>query len=74
MRKGNGKMPRLWLIFGLVYVLIAVGIFFHHFLSFPAMWQWEEVLHHETFFIGTVWVATAYLFVAIVELIVARKK
>ena len=67
MRKGESAMPRLWLIFGLVYVLVAILIFLHHFLSFNAMWHWEEALHHEAFFIATIWVATAYLFVALVE-------
>lgn len=60
-------MPKLWLIFGLVYMLVAGLIFLHHFLNFNAMWHWEEALHHEAFFIATVWVASAYLFVALVE-------
>ena len=74
MRKGDSTMPRLWLIFGLVYVLVAVLIFLHHFLSFNAMWHWEDALHHEAFFIATIWVAAAYLFVALVEHFKKRRK
>ncbi len=67
-------MPRLWLIFGLVYILVAVLIFLHHFLSFNAIWYREEALHHESFFIATVWVSSAYLFVALVEHFKKRRK
>ncbi len=65
-------MPRLWLIFGLAYILVAVLIFLHHYLSYNAMWHWEEALHHEAFFIATIWVVVVYLFVAGVEYL--RKK
>ena len=60
-------MPRLWLIFGLAYILISALIFLHHFMSFDGMWRWEEALHHEAFFIATMWAASVYLFVAGVE-------
>ena len=62
-------MPRLWLAFGLIYVLVTIAIFIDHYLRFDATWQWSEGLHHEAFFIATAWVATAYLFVAAVEYI-----
>ena len=74
MRKGDRKMLRLWFIFGSVYIFVAALIFLHHFLSFNAMWHWEEAMHHEAFFIATIWVAAAYLFVALVERIAARNK
>lgn len=67
-------MPRLWLIFGLVCILVAVLIFLHHFLSFNTMGHWEEALHHEAFFIATVWVSSAYLFVAFVEHFKKRRR
>ena len=67
-------MPKLWLIFGLIYILVAVLIFLHHFLSFDAVWQWEEALHHEAFFIATIWVSSAYLFVALVEYFKKRRR
>jgi hypothetical protein len=67
-------MPRLWLVFGLVYVLVAILIFLDHLLRFEAMWHWDEALHHEAFFIATIWVAAAYLFVALVEHIRGRRK
>jgi len=67
-------MPRLWSIFGFAYILIAIFIYFHHFLSYNVMWHWEEALHHEAFFIATIWVASAYLFVAIVECLRNRKR
>lgn len=67
-------MPKLWLIFGLVYVLAAALIFLHHFLNFKAAWHWEEALHHESFFIATIWVAAAYLFVAGIEYLRNKRK
>jgi hypothetical protein len=70
----DSSMSRLWLVFGLIYLLIAALIFLHHSLSLNAVWQWEEALHHEAFFIATVWVSSAYLFVAFVEYLKKRKK
>jgi hypothetical protein len=59
---------------GLIYILVAIGIFLDHFLRFEAMWNWEEALHHETFFIATIWVGAAYLTVATVEYTIRRRK
>ena len=60
-------MPKLWLVFGLSYVVISTVIFLDQFLRYEAMWNWDEALHHECFIIATIWVASAYLFVALVE-------
>jgi hypothetical protein len=67
-------MPKLWLFFGLAYIVGAIIIFLDHFLSYDAMWHWDEAFHHEAFFIATIWVASAYLFVAMVEHIRAKRR
>ncbi len=67
------NVPRLWLMFGLIYILVAIALFLDHFLRFNAMWHWEEAMHHEAFFVSAVWVSSAYLFVAIVERIRNKK-
>jgi hypothetical protein len=72
--KEDSSMPKLWLVFGLAYILAAVLIVLDHFLRFNTAWRWDEALHHEAFFIATIWVAAAYLFVSLVEHIRGKGK
>ncbi len=67
-------MSRLWLTAGLIYIVIAIGIFLDQLLRVTSRWQWDEALHHEAFVMATVWVGAAYLTVATVEYIVRRRK
>ena len=60
-------MPGLWLLAGLIYMLAGIGIYLDHTLRFSQQWNWDEFLHHEAFFVMTVWVGAAYLTVALVE-------
>ena len=60
-------MPKLWLILGLIYIVVAIVIFLNHFISLSAMWHWDEFLHHESFVVMTLWVGLAYLSVATTE-------
>ena len=65
-------MPKLWLVFGLAYIFVAVLILLDSFVRLHAVWHWGEALHHESFFIATIWAAMVYLFVALVEYIKSR--
>ena len=67
-------MPRLWLISGLIYIVIALIIYLDQSLRLTGMWQWDQVLHHEAFVMATVWVGAAYFTVALVESTSKRKK
>ncbi|MFC1913347.1 hypothetical protein ACFLX7_04070 [Chloroflexota bacterium] len=66
-------MPKLWLIFGLAYILVAILILLDSFVRLDAVWRWGEALHHESFFMATSWAAAVYLFVVFVEYMKSRR-
>ena len=64
-------MMKLWLVSGLISLFVAIGVFVDQGLRYDIWWEWEDLLHHETF-VGIFLCAT--LIFIIVALIEGRQK